>query len=196
MAFIVKLCEVWRWPLAFVFALWLFRKPLAQLISRVTRVKAPGAEITAGQQHASSLDRVPTQKPSQRSLEEAIKELLVEFPEEVFKAKADHDKLVAEIAAWRTWWHFEHVYWRIYGSQIKILVDLERRAEGAARGDLLPYYSAVPKEWDYPLDAYLGFLIGEELVSMTPDGRYQITAMGRDFLGYVGFMRYSFPKPF
>ncbi|MFB3883089.1 MAG: hypothetical protein ACE149_17615 [Armatimonadota bacterium] len=194
----LRLAEILRWPFFAGFALWLFRKPISELVSRVTRVKAPGAEIsTVRDQERASVPDVPAQKPSQRSIEEAVEELAKEFPRELWQAADNHQSLMRELATYKTWYHFERVYKTIFGSQFRILQELESSTDGASEAELYPYYEeAVPEDMAYPFPRYLAFLVGQGLVERSPEGQCHITPLGIDFLIYTRALNYTQYKPF
>lgn len=82
--------------------------------------------------------------------------------------------------------HFERTYRLIFGSQINILLMLEKNTK-LSRAILEAVYGRT--FWantPYKFNEYMGFLVGNNLVNYDPsDDGYYLTELGRGFLQYL-----------
>jgi predicted GNAT superfamily acetyltransferase len=103
--------------------------------------------------------------------------------------------LYDRFAATDFYWFCEKVYRIIYGSQIRLLQDLQARgAAGASVEDLLPFFlqhlaavRQVNPAYEGRFDAYMGYLSASQLVIQDPSalGRYRIAPHGVGLLAYL-----------
>jgi len=78
----------------------------------------------------------------------------------------------------------------IYKSQLLMLTELNRRGGLMPLNDAKPYYDRAVNEnphlyGDYPLDGWLEFMRGQQLIIRHPTDMLEITIRGRDFLKYL-----------
>ncbi|MDP9236696.1 MAG: hypothetical protein M3P30_04735 [Chloroflexota bacterium] len=111
------------------------------------------------------------------------------------QAQVDLAQAQQAVGVWWNYWRHEISYRRIFGTQMDVLRFLNGRPDGVGVDELDPLYQrhlglvrlSYPA-YSYTREAYLNFLVGEELATATLD-RFAITPRGTDFLSYLVTMK-------
>jgi hypothetical protein len=110
--------------------------------------------------------------------------------------------LLRQLAVTRIRADFESIYAHVYGSQIAVLRTLRATPTGATRETLEPHLAQVKRDlklasWIHGLsfEAWLGYLLRNDLVEIGPDDLYRIATKGAGFIDYVEGLGYP-PKTF
>ncbi|MDP1964227.1 MAG: hypothetical protein Q8N31_25190 [Reyranella sp.] len=212
-AHLLTAIELLRWP-AVVFALGIvvimaFRVPLAGVMGRLTRVKAPGIEAEASEQAQAQTDaqsKRAQELPSPSDLaaattsnDQLVNPLILEVAQHIARdpiitgvPQGDtRDTVFARhLASVQIALFFERIYQYIFGSQIKAL-RLANRNFGATISELRAVYDTADHNPIYTFDSFVNYL-REHAEFITIDGdNVLITERGREFLKYLVQMRYS-----
>lgn len=194
---LIDLIDKIKWPVVVIIAILIFRKPVVNLINRVTKVGYGDKSLEANQQtmaiekkteEISHIDRVvglfrhetiDTFKAA--ILNESEIENL-NTPEEKVDRLTNYSCLLYIMR------HFDIIYNLIYGSQIKILQHINSHA-GTTRESIKFYYENAkrnnPNFYDtYSYEEYLDFLFNHTLIGEN-NGILHITVLGVDFLKYL-----------
>lgn len=180
----------------------LFRPQIADLIPKLRKltVGPSSAQFGAGPQAAPEREEATDEVP------EEIAEIVRPDAEEL-----EHDyqsrlvDLYDRFAATDFYWFCEKVYRTIYGSQIRLLENLQARGvAGASVGDLLPFFlqhlaavRQVNPAYEGRFDAYMGYLSASQLVMQDPSApsRYRIAPRAVGFLAYLPWAGIPPQKP-
>jgi hypothetical protein len=185
---------------SFLFALvfvFLFRKQLAGLISRITSIDKSGVKASPTPE---------AQREKQKT--EAVQELLLAIGDSVVlrdiegRIKADLKErgletegdtvkvLIKHLGAAKVLLDFEQIHNLIFGSQIYLLKNLnEVVGQGQTREYVEAHFEHVNELYnnvfgDWSFEQYMAFLIGKSLV--TVDGNtYHITNLGVEYLTWM-----------
>ncbi len=182
--------------LALMFAIFILRKPLSNLIDRIRNISGKGIDTTG-------LQPQQVKEKQQSPLEDVMKAfdsvVLLEYEKRI---KEDIDKLgltnpeeakkvlIRQLATTQITLTCEIIYKTIYGSQLKILEHLNtRRLVGDTLENIKQFYdAAVAKypEWykGYSFDDYIRYLKDRLLINVE-EGKVKITVLGVEFLGYL-----------
>lgn len=189
------------WPhLTFLFAIifiWVFRRQIAELVSRVTNIDKNGVKVAP----------IPeTQRETQKA--EAVQELLLAIGDSIVlrdiesRIYEDLKKrgletegatikvLVKHLAAAQILTGFEQIYNLIFGSQIVLLKKLnEVIGQGLTRErvvDHFNYYKElnVDQLGGWSVEEYLKFMLGRTLI-VPKSNVYHITNLGVEFLTWM-----------
>jgi hypothetical protein len=191
-----------------------FRRPITELIGRLTRIgrgnwaaeaQEAKPEQTAPQPIAGNLTQAPEQKADPRT---AADELIAQVSRnEYVKSREDNLKkalsdrglvptspetvraLITLTASVFVSAEFEALYGTIWTGQIHVLRQANS-GPGLTSDQLRVYYDAGarvrPDAYkDYGFESYVKFLIGQSLLVETAPGKYAITVKGRTFLLYL-----------
>lgn len=205
---VLQTIDVLKWPVLVLIVVLLIKKPLVDLINRITKIGHGGTSLEAEQQKSA-------EKQEKRQVSNIDRALGLFRPEtvEFFKSavlqetnldsiKTDKEKvdhLVNYSIAIYIIKHYEMLYNSIYGSQISILQQLNTYAY--ENNDTLKrfYNHAVEqnsKFYDsYPFEDYIGFLYSFNLI-IEEEGSVKITILGIDFLKYLTETSKSLNKRF
>ena len=198
--------EVLVWPLVVAAlvatVLFLFRRQIGDLIDRMrTLTMGPGS---------ARFDAAPQAAPERRETVEEPPDKATQLIErEAQDLEREYQTRLADLydrfAATDFYWFCERVYRTIYGSQIRLLQDLQARgAAGASFEELLPFFlqhlaavRQVNPVYDGRFDAYMGYLTASRLVTQDPSalGRYRIAPHGVGFLAYLPWAGIPPQKP-
>jgi hypothetical protein len=178
------------WPivvlaLMLVFLSW-FRPQIAELISKITRLRGPGG---------TGVDVTPSQPTTSTESPPAPPELLAamaEMQREREQLEASAESLRQSASLYGLYWLYEKTYRLIFGSQITLLQQLNLAGAAGADFQLVSTFhsqhlTAVRSHYpgyDYPAASYINFLQGLDLVQERT-GRYYITDVGRGFLQWM-----------
>ncbi|MDD9807103.1 MAG: hypothetical protein OXU34_02350 [Gammaproteobacteria bacterium] len=205
----IKIISSLGWPhVALIFAVFftlVFWKPIAKFISNIKSIDKSGIKIApnpdaqreekerrqeAVQQEAvQELLDVIGESPVLSNIENAIKS---DLESRELDTKGDTIKvLIKHLAASKILAEFERIHNFIFGSQIRLLKDLnEIRPQGRAEETLQEYWEGVKiafpeatlKTWDSK--KYLEFLVGSGLIIVL-NKIYHITPLGIEFLTWM-----------
>ncbi|MCG8344875.1 MAG: winged helix-turn-helix domain-containing protein [Chlorobiales bacterium] len=186
--------------LVFIFSIvfiLLFRKPLVNLISRVTSIDKSGLKTTPAPEAQRETEK-----------KEAVQELLAEISSSIVlediegKIKTNLEEkglgtegdttrvLIKHLAATMILLEFEQIYNLIFGTQISLLKKLnEVVGQGISEHEVQLYFSDVQESHKeefgiWSLDQYLNFLIERTLI-LFKDGSYHITNLGVEYLTWM-----------
>jgi hypothetical protein len=89
-------------------------------------------------------------------------------------------------------YNYDTIWFLIYGSQLEALLDINRHNGILPLAQIRTHYDQAAganpvqyKNANVTLDAWLGFLIGRQLVIRHPSDMIEITVGGKDFLKYL-----------
>lgn len=211
-AHLLALFELLRWPLAVfglgVTALYVYRAPVGSLLSRLTKVKAPGIEAEASDQTQAQAEAQATKthpEPAelvavmQAGGDSFASKLLVEVAKSILRdpivtstpsGDAREQLLARHLASSQIALFFERVYQYIFGSQIQAL-RLANGGLGVSITELRSLYGKSFSESEIPFERWLQYIHGyAEMISIDGD-RAHITERGQEFLKYLVQMRYT-----
>ncbi len=188
------------WPgvflFAVIFALVFFRKDLSDLIRRTREVSKTGIKADAPAQQLPSVapegvaNKVDQMREfDNRSLLAQEKLIFDDMDRRGMKERTETVKLlVRHLAGTQLTVRYEWIDRAIWGSQIRLLMDLNSKPQGVARQDLLPFYEqakeSVPRiATEYTFDNYISFLEQNNLITSGP--KPQITQLGKDYLQFL-----------
>ena len=193
----IHLIDVMKWPLLVLVIVLIVKKPIVDLISRITKIGLPGTTFEAQQQQSSEKEEQKQVSNVDRALGIFRDETLEKFKKAVLeetqldKIPLDKDKvsqllnysIVIYIIK-----HYDSIYSSIYGSQLAILQQLNTNSS-ETENSIRRYYDNVAKNFpkvydDYAYDEYLGFLYSHSLIVKNGD-KIAITNNGIDFLKYL-----------
>jgi hypothetical protein len=196
----VELVKGTAWP-ALIFGLvYLFRRPLQELMPRVRRAGPTGIELEVPQQTAliskwtGELKQLPglTRTLPIENLEKTLHTQL-----ESTRVEERVDLLVNRLAVAQLSSVFERVYGSIFGSQIAGLRALVNAGGAVTNADALRYFNEVKSnkpELKVEFGAWLEFLRVFTLVKIENE-KISITDGGRDFLLYLTSQNLNENKP-
>jgi hypothetical protein len=189
------------WPhLTFLFGLFfvlLFRKPLYNLITRITSIDKSG--IKTGQNPEAQ--RELQKKESVQKLLLAVSDSVVlkniednikaELTKQGLATEGDTIKvLIKYLASSMMLMQFEQVHSFIFGSQISLLKNLnEVRGQGKPREFIEAHFEVTRNLYsqqlvNWTMDQYLSFLLERQLIT-TVNNVYHITNMGVEYLMWI-----------
>jgi len=198
---ILQFVTVLRWPFVVLVVGYFLRNEIKGLINRVRSGKLPGGfefQSLPSQQNPNT--NVPL------DIDESAETRKVELETEYKKMAQDNsalkeqiDNLLTQIAKLQTALLFERMYQSIFGSQIKLLEELQLRGTaGTYYEDISAHYEQTRKLWpslnSYALETYLNYLSDSKLIESFMEldrKKYRITAMGIDFLEYIKNLNYA-----
>ncbi len=185
---------------AFLFALvfvFLFRGPLAALISRITSIDKSGVKAVPA----------PEAQREKRKTE-AVQELLLAVGDSIVlrdiegRIRSDLDErdletdtdtakvLIKYLGAARILLEFEQIHNLIFGTQIYLLKRLnEVVGQGEACDHVTTYFESIKERFEdefanWSLDEYMTFLCNRALVTVEAD-KYHITNLGVEYLTWI-----------
>lgn len=194
---VIQLIDVLKWPILLLIIVLLIKRPIIDLINRITKIGHGGTSLEAEQQKAA-------EKQEKRQISNVDRALGLFRPETVdfFKTavlqetnldsfRTDKEKtelLINYSIALYIIKHYEMIYNSIFGSQLMILQQLNTFAY-EDNETLKRYYDYAvksnPKFYDnYSFEEYIEFLYSFNLI-MEEDSRLRITILGIDFLKYI-----------
>ena len=194
---ILQIIDILKWPVLVLVVVLLVKKPIVDLINRITRIGHGGTSLETEQQKSAEKQEKRQVTNVDRALGLFRQETVEFFKSAVMqesnltRIKTDIEKvdhLLNYSIAIYIINYYEKIYNSIYGSQISILQQLNTYAY--ENNDTLKrfYNFAVernPEFYDsYPFDEYLGFLYSFNLI-IEEGGRVNITILGVDFLKYL-----------
>jgi len=195
-----------RWPLVAVAGLFIFRKPITDLINRVKGFNPKEGFTTEDPKKQESVqEKTPSPEELMKSSDDPLlsghkKQILRSLESVGTDPKAREEALVRRLAWSEQALWFENTYWLIYGSQLGILKALNGyRTVGASKEQVKEIYDEAvrryPKLAEYSFDIYLAFLLQNVLIA-EKDGRLYITPIGTAFLNYIVSTGKSEFRPF
>lgn len=197
----MEIIKALSWPhFTFLFAVlfvFLFRKPLFALISRITSIDKSGIK---------ALEAPEVQREAQKK--EAVQQLLLAIGDSIvlrdiegrikadlvqkgLEAESDTAKvLIKHLAGTRVLLEFEQIHNLIFGSQIFLLKKLNEVAGQGKPSNLIAAHfehikSLFPESFgEWSLEQYLGFLLDRSLIT-TKGNVYHITNLGVEYLTWL-----------
>ncbi len=193
----ISLAETLKWPLVIIIGILIFRKPLVDLINRVTKVGYGNKSLEAKQQATATEKKTEEISHIDRIVGLFRPETIDSFKEaiatetEVEKLKTAEekiDRLTNYSCVLYIMRHYDTVYNDIFGSQIRILEHVNSHA-GQTRESIKFFYDNAkknnPKFYEnYGYEQYLNFLFNYTLLR-EDDNILNITILGVDFLKYL-----------
>lgn len=186
------------WPVAVVIIalsfMLIFRKQIIAFLQRVKTVSHKGIETALGQEQLIVESKKPSYfeefmkitSPILRQQEEAIEK---DIKEKGLTENETKSVLVRHLAIYQLAFLFEQINSIIWGSQIKLLEDLNSKPLGETRENLKRFYelgaTLYPATYEnYSFVKYLNYLVLSGLIN-EKEGKYFITDFGREFLIYL-----------
>jgi hypothetical protein len=186
--------------LLFLFAvlvIFVFRKPLEGLISRITSIDKTGVKTSAAPEAQRELEKKEAAQELLRAIGDSIVLLDVEerirssLEEKGLETEGDTiSVLIKHLAATQILVEFEQIYNLIFGSQIWLLKKLnELVGQGNPEDFVRSHFETVKELYkdqlgEWSLDQYLKFLLDRSLI-LYKDGNYHITNLGVEFLTWM-----------
>jgi len=189
------------WPhFTFLFAvlfIFLFRKPLSGLISRVTSVDKSGIKATQTpeaqreDQKRESVQKLLLDIGNSIVLQDVEGRIRADMKERGLETDGDTIKvLIKHFAATQILLGFEQIHNMIFGSQIFLLKKLNEVAGQGQTSDFVAKHFAHVKGLfpdylgNWTLDQYLSFLLSRSLIT-TKGNVYHITNLGVEYLTWM-----------
>ncbi len=207
---IEELVNALIWPTVVVIIILIFKKQIQSLISRITKVGYGDKYIEAEQEidvkkQKKDNKKVPEVSKIDRVLNffqpETINTFLQEVDKdtniETFEEETQKIELLRKYASIIfLMLHFDRIYYLIFGSQIKILQQLNKLLP-ETRESLRIFYDEIKRSSvifdNYSYEDYLNFLFSYSLIR-EDDGVVSLTILGSDFLKYLLDSNKSFNK--
>lgn len=194
------------WPPIVFTILFIYRKELAAVLSRLTDflgraesvdVGRSGLTFRAGSTVVSAQSEAPPVSERLKELRNIAVSPLIQEQEARIQADlttagvAVDERvglLAKHLAVAQAGWTFEYTYRTILGSQIALL-KFVNTAPGSPKSAILPFYEraqeASPDAFkDFPFEVYLHYLKTNALL-LEQEGRYTVTVKGREFLKWI-----------
>jgi hypothetical protein len=196
------------WPVVLIVGLLLFRGKLREILGRTIEVLLPGGTgVKLSPSFEQRIARVirpekegldpseplpfylrtdPEIEPFVQEAERRIKSDLNTIPAGQQEAALIRNLVLARIGHW-----VEVVYNTVFGGQLRLLTRaLQAGNAGMADDEVRDNYEEFLKltnwsEKDFTEAAFVNFLITQQLLEKSTDGRYRITGLGRVFLRYL-----------
>jgi len=194
----------YKWPIVIVIVCIIFRKALQRVLSsRDVGITRNSIKITGGQTQAEPA-HVPHFQDNLRPYERVIVDKQVEQIENdplyIETPVTNRLKLVLrDLARSNIVLHFERVNGLIWGSQVRILQDLNAVPEGVELESMRTFFDSAGIPTDvmetYPFEQYIGFLESSELI-LRDGTRLRITDLGRAFLTFLVETSRTAERPF
>ena len=194
---IMQIIEVLKWPILVLIIVLLIKKPIVDLINRITKIGHGGTSLEAVQQKSAEIQEKRQVSNVDKALGLFREETVAFFKSAVLqetnldeiktdKEKIDH--LVNYSIALYIIKHYESIYNSIYGSQLMILQQLNTFAYEDVETLKRYYEYAVginPKLYEsYPYEEYIKFLFSFNLI-IEEESKVNITILGVDFLKFL-----------
>ena len=203
-----ELLKTIAWPTVSLIVLFVLKAPISDLIRRIKKIgyDKAGIETESINTQKDKKDKKPIDFLSRESNNKNIEKALALFKPETIEYFENAIKLETNLESYKEptdrvnvlyrysqalylIMHFNRIYERIFGSQIRLLQILN----GSQREDkrsLKVFYDSVkdrnPSVFEnYPYDQYLEFLKSNDLILFEPNGEIKITILGRDFIKYI-----------
>jgi len=193
----INLLDTLKWPIILLIVILIFRKPLINLINRVTKVGYGNKSLEAKQQatatekkteEVSSIDlavgffRTDTIDMFKEAIANESKVETLNTPEEKIDRLTNYGCLLYIMR------HFDIIYNDIFGSQIRILEHVNSHS-GQSKESVKFFYDNAkknnPKFYEnYSYEEYLNFLFNYTLLR-EDNNILNITFLGVDFLKYL-----------
>ena len=197
LADIIPIIDVLKWPILVLIVVLLIKKPIVDLINRITKIGHGGTSLEAEQQKSAGKQEKRQVSNVDRALglfrPETVEFFRTAVLQETNLDNIPTDKEKTELLlnysiAIYIIKHYEMIYNAIYGSQLMILQQLNTFAF-ENNETLKRYYNYAveqsPKFYDnYPYEDYIEFLYSFNLIVEEED-RVKITILGVDFLKYI-----------
>jgi len=185
------------WPFVALLILWVFRKSINNLLSRLRSIKTIYGDAAFGEQSRSDIlfphELIKVVKDNSERYETIVQN--VKILEELMKStKLDDDKEKVEFLSYAAIYNllrgnFEAIYGVIYGTQIQLLQHLSSEQQGEEKENLRKFYNKSYSKYGlqkapFSFDQYLGYLVSVKLIELEGT-RYKLTPYGKDFLTYI-----------
>jgi hypothetical protein len=194
---IMSLIAILKWPVIVFVMFLIIKKPIIDLINRITKIGHGGTSVEAHQQQAAEKQERKKFSTVDKALGlfrdetiELVKEAVIKETD-IKNLGNDKDKverLTNYSIALYIIKHFESIYNSVFGSQLMILQQLNTFAFEDTNSLKRYYDYAVkqnPKYFEgYSYEDYLDFLFAFNLI-VNEDRQIKITILGVDFLKYL-----------
>ena len=194
---IIELIDTIKWPILIIIGLLIFRKPIIDLINRVTKVGYGSKSIEANQQITASEKKSEDISHIDKVVGLFRSETIEMFKEEVYKETevnelTTSDEKIKRLTNYGSLLyimrHFDLLYINIFGSQIRILEYVNSHSQITRESVKFIYENAKKSNSkfyeNYSYTEYLNFLFVYNLIR--EDERIiSITILGLDFLKYL-----------
>lgn len=204
---LIKFIDVLKWPILILIIVLIFKKKLLELISKVKKIGHGGTALEIEQQTvAIKLEKRPISNVD-KALGLFRDETISFFSDAVLqetdiesykteKEKAEH--LLKYSIALYIIKHYEMIYNAIYGSQLKILQQLNSHNSNESMETIKRFYDFAAQDYpkfynNYPFEEYIDFLFSFSLI-IEENGTIKITILGLDFLKYLTEKSKNFDK--
>ncbi len=200
----------YAWPIIVLLVLgYWYRQNIRSFIDRLHRFKGFGLEAEAEklaqqnqnneQQIQAAVEEAEQVVSDSQSIEDVREQLRSEYDSKLNETQNNArdivEALLKQLSSKELQLDFERIYHAIFGSQIALLERIMSLPSGASRSFLESYFHSVranfPSIGDWDLDRYLGFLIGNGLLSFSADGYCTATSKASGFLEYISARRYN-----
>lgn len=193
----IQFTDVIKWPILIIVGILIFRRPIVDLINRITKVGYGNKSIVAKQQITASvkkseeishIDRIvglfrpETIEMFREAVSKETEVSKLKTPDEQIERLTNYSSLLYIMR------HFDIVYNNIFGSQIRILEYVNSHSGQTVQALEFFYENAKkyhPKFYEnYSYEEYLNFLFDFNLI-IEENGVVNITILGIDFLKYL-----------
>lgn len=194
---ILHLIDILKWPVIVFIIFLIIKKPIIDLINRITKIGHGGTSVEAHQQQSAEKQERKQFSTVDKALGLFRQETIDLVTSAVLKEtdlstlttdKQKIERLTDYSIALYILKHFESIYNSIFGSQIMILQQLNTFTY-EDKDSLKRYYDYAvkqnPKYFEgYEYSEYIDFLFAFNLI-INEDGQIKITVLGIDFLKYL-----------
>lgn len=193
----IQLADTLKWPVIIIIGLLIFRKPIVDLINRITKVGYGNKSVEAKQQTTASEKKIEEVSNIDRVVGLFRPETIEMFKEAITnESEVDNlnnseekiERLTNYSCILYIMRHFDIVYSDIFGSQIRILEHVNSHSSQTRESVKFFYENAKknnPKFYEnYSYEQYLNFLFNFTLLR-EDDDILNITILGVDFLKYL-----------
>jgi hypothetical protein len=194
LTFVSKLFEFTAWPIATVVLCVVLRKPLQELLDRLTSAKHKDTELGFApktqnapkiENNVAIADAVPQDalgliKEAEDKIYESLDNLGIKSNEDKVKVLAKHHANLQIRSA------YSQINSNIYESQLNLLQALNLQPEPVELSFFKSYYDNAKEKYSeqyktYSFDSWLNYMKNAGLLNVS-DGKYFITVLGRGFL--------------
>jgi hypothetical protein len=193
----IQFADTLKWPLVIIIGLLIFRKPIIDLINRITKVGYGNKSLEAKQQATANEKKTEEISNIDRLVGLFRKETFETFREAIIRESEVNtlntteekiERLMKYGCLLYIMRHFDIIYTNIFGSQIRILEHVNSHSNQTRESIKFFFDNAEknnPKFYDsYSYEEYLSFLFDFTLLR-EDNGVLNITILGVDFLKYL-----------
>lgn len=185
------------WPVTVVTIAFCFKIEISNLINRIISGELPGFKFNATPKQEkkdesnleSKLQQVPDDEKNK------LEELIKEKEDVLTSVNQDNDQLKKELIKKEIELDFERIYNIIFASQIDLLSKMVTLGYLGTQ-NVVQHFELIRRAFEptfngWNLQAYLQFLVAQQLIEQKDNHTIAITVKGKAFLQYLSIMNYQ-----